>query len=90
MKAVTVIEPDKDVETSGVGLKDLNKQLKSLGQYLKSTTFMAKMKFSKSSRINPKTQALWQQDLSGIIHQYSVISAMVGDITRDNAPTEKK
>ena len=55
-KAVTVIEPDKDGETSGVGLNDLNEQLKSLGQYLKSTTFMAKTKFSKSSR-DPQNQS---------------------------------
>ena len=55
-KAVTVIEPDKDGETSGVGLNDLNNQLKLLGQYLKSATFMAKMKFSKSSR-DPRNQS---------------------------------
>ena len=50
VKAITVIEPDKDAETLGVGFNDLNEQLKSLGQYLKSATFKAKMKFSKSSR----------------------------------------
>ena len=43
-------EPEKEAETSGVGLNNLNKQLKSLGQYLKSATFIAKSKFSKSSR----------------------------------------
>ena len=48
-KAVTVIEPDKESEMSGVGLNDLNEQLKSLGQYLKSATFTAKTKFSRSS-----------------------------------------
>ena len=50
VKAITVIEPEKEVEISGVELNDLNKQLKSPGQYLKSTTFMAKSKFMKSSR----------------------------------------
>ena len=52
VKAVTVIEPDKEGKASGVGLNDLNEQLKSLGQYLKSTTFTtftAKTKFSKFS-----------------------------------------
>ena len=48
-KAVTMIEPDEESEASGVGLNDLNEQLKSLGQYLKSATFTAKTKFSKSS-----------------------------------------
>ena len=38
-KAKAVIEPDKDGETSGVGLNDLNEQLKLLRQYLKSTSF---------------------------------------------------
>ena len=55
-KAVTVVEPDKGVESSAAGLNDLNKQLKSLGQYLKSATFMAKLKFSQSSR-NPWNQS---------------------------------
>ena len=50
VKAVTVIEPDKKSKASGVGLNDLNEQLKLLGQYLKSATFTAKTKFSKSSR----------------------------------------
>ena len=50
VKAVTVIEPDKESEASGVGLNDLNEQLKSLGQYLKSATFTAKTKFSKASQ----------------------------------------
>ena len=50
VKAVTVKEPEKEAETSGVGLNNLNEQLKSLGQYLKSATFIAKSKFSKSSR----------------------------------------
>ena len=45
-KAVTVIEPDKESEASGVGLNDLNEQLKLLGQYLKSFTFTAKTTFS--------------------------------------------
>ena len=55
-KAVTVIEPDKESEVSGVGLNDLNEQLKSLGQYLKSATFTAKTKFSKYSR-DPHNQS---------------------------------
>ena len=55
-KAVTVIEPDKNGKTSGVGLNDLNEQLKLLGQYLKSATFTAKTKFSKSSR-DPQNQS---------------------------------
>ena len=50
VKAITVMEPKEEAETLGVGLNDLNEQLKSLGQYLKSTTFMAKSKFSKSNR----------------------------------------
>ena len=54
-KGVTVVEPDKDAGLSGIGLNDLNEQLKSLGQFLKSTTFMAKLKFSKSSR-DPQNQ----------------------------------
>ena len=49
-KTVTVMEPDKDVKVLGVGLNDLNEQLKSLGQYLKSATFTAKSKFSKLNR----------------------------------------
>ena len=49
-KAVTVMEPDKDVKALGVGLNDLNEQLKSLGQYLKSATFTAKSKFSKLNK----------------------------------------
>ena len=49
MKAVTVIDPNKDVKMSGTGLNDLNEELKSLGQYLKNATFTAKSKFSKSS-----------------------------------------
>ena len=54
-KAVTVIEPDKESKASGVGLNDLNKQLKSLGQYLKSATFTAQTKFSKSSQDPPES-----------------------------------
>ena len=53
---MTVIEPDKESEASGVGLNDLNEQLKLLGQYLKSATFIAKTKFSKSS-CNPQNQS---------------------------------
>ena len=49
-KAVTLVEPEKEAEASGVRLDDLNEQLKSLGQYLKSATFMTKLKFSKSNR----------------------------------------
>ena len=36
VKAVTVMESNKDVETSGIGLSDLNEKLKALGQYLNS------------------------------------------------------
>ena len=53
---MTVIEPDKEGEALGVGLNDLNEQLKSLGQYIKSTTFTAQTKFSKSSR-DPQNQS---------------------------------
>ena len=90
-KAVTVTEPDKDVETSRVGLSDLNEQLKSLGQYLKSTTFTAKSKFSKPNRDpqNHKVLTCLWQDRFGIVHQYSVKNVMVGDITRDSVPTKK-
>ena len=49
-EAVTVIEPNGENEASGIGLNDLNEQLKSLGQYLKSATFTTKLKFSKSSQ----------------------------------------
>ena len=55
-KAVTVIEPDGENEASGIGLNDLNEELKSLGQYLKSATFTAKTKFSKSSQ-EPRNQS---------------------------------
>ena len=55
-KAVTVIEPNGENEASGIGLNDLNEQLKSLGQYLKSATFTAKTKFSKSSQ-DPRNQS---------------------------------
>ena len=55
-KAVTVIEPDGENEASGIGPNDLNEQLKSLGQYLKSATFTAKTKFSKSSQ-DPRNQS---------------------------------
>ena len=48
-KSVTVVEPEREVKTSQIGLNDLNEQLKSLGQYLKSATFMTKSKFSKSN-----------------------------------------
>ena len=37
-KAITMIEPEKEAETSGFGLDDLNEQLKSLGQYLSRDT----------------------------------------------------
>ena len=53
---MTVIEPNKEGKASGVGLNDLNEQLNSLGQYLKSATFTAKTKFSKSSR-DPRNQS---------------------------------
>ena len=46
-KAITVIEPDKNAKALGVRLNSLNEKLKSLGQYLKSATFTAKLKFSK-------------------------------------------
>ena len=49
-KAVMVVKPDKGAELLGVGLTDLNEELKSLGQYLKSDTYMVKSKISKSSR----------------------------------------
>ena len=56
VKAVTMIEPDGENEVSGIGLNDLNEQLKSLGQYLKSATFTTKTKFSKSSQ-DPRNQS---------------------------------
>ena len=92
-KAVTVIEPDKESEVSGVGLNDLNEQLKSLGQYLKSATFTAKTKFSKSS------QDPWNQSqgpgpsAAGPFRDHpldSVTNAMVGDITKDSVPIARK
>ena len=56
VKVVTMIEPDGENEALGIGLNDLNEQLKSLGQYLKSATFTAKTKFSKSSQ-DPRNQS---------------------------------
>ena len=50
VKAMTVVEPDRGAELLGLGRADLNEQLKSLGQYLKSATFTTKSKFLKSSR----------------------------------------
>ena len=55
-KAVTVIEPQVENEALGIGLNDLNEKLKSLGQYLKSATFTAKTKSSKSSQ-DPRNQS---------------------------------
>ena len=49
-KAVTVIEPNGENKASGIGLNDLNEQLKSLGQYLKSATFTTKTKSSRDPR----------------------------------------
>ena len=47
VKAVTVTEPNRENKASGIGLNDLNEQLKSLGQYLKSATFTTKTKSSR-------------------------------------------
>ena len=50
VKAVTVVEPDGENEAPRIGLNDLNEQLKSLGQYLKSAMFTAKPKSSQDPR----------------------------------------
>ena len=55
-KSVTVVKPEREVKTPRIGLNDLNEQLKSLEQYLKSTTFTTKSKFSKPHR-DPRHQS---------------------------------
>ena len=92
VKAVTLIEPDGENKVSGIGLNDLNEQLKSLGQYLKSATFTAKPSFQSLAKIpgiSPKDRVPRLQDLFGITHQYNVINVTAGDIIRGRVPTER-
>ena len=55
-KAVTATELNKDTENTGGELHDLTEQLKSLGQYLKSSTYTTKSKFLKGNR-DPQNQS---------------------------------
>ena len=68
-------------------------QFKSLGQYLKSATFTAKTKFSKSSQ-DPRNQFQGPGPLAAgpfqTAHQYNVINVIARDIIRGSVPTERK
>ena len=90
VKAVTMIEPDRENEASGIGLNDLNEQLKSLGQYLKSATFTAKTKSSWDLRNQSQGPGPSAADLSEIAYPYSVTNVTVGGIIRGNVPTGRR
>ena len=92
-KAVTVIEPDGENEASGIGLNDLNEQLKSLGNISRVPSSPPKPSFQSLAKIpgiSPKDRVPRLQDLSGITHQYNVINVMAGDIIRGSVPTKRK
>ena len=88
-----MVEPNKDADTSGIGISDLNEQLKSLGQYLKSATFTAKSKFSKPNR-DPRNQSQGPgPSVAGPFQDhppYSATNVAVGDTIRGSALTRRR